>query len=267
MASHCFVDKDQIQSLASVILISLTPHYTPQLLLAPASWTTSNSWIMPYVVPSAQNTGYPHPTLSWMLSYLLASCKLQFFRKALFRRWDKTGVTSLLPHGIPPWSQLSLTLFPLLVLSLSSLLISVRVGTTSVLFSVIILASNTSLHPESRHPTNANEGGERREVKWPTGPELTPLLASTLCRGTLWGHLRPQKLLLFLNSHYVTNLVFISCSYYLSMFVTYVVFSPILTTNSQRTEATSQFLIFLGFSSSGLYIHLTNMYWKPTFSR
>lgn len=148
MASHCLVDKDQIQSLASVILISLILHCTPHPLLAPASWTTSNSWIMPYVAPSAQSTSYPTPlSVKCCLVHLLASCKLQFLQKALFRHQDKVGVTSL-SHGIHPCSQLSLTSLPLLVLPLSSLLISVRVGTIPVLFSVIILALNTSLDPE-----------------------------------------------------------------------------------------------------------------------
>lgn len=59
VASLCLEDKVQTHSLTSVILISLILHCTPQLPLAPACWTTSKSWITPYVVSSAQTTHTP----------------------------------------------------------------------------------------------------------------------------------------------------------------------------------------------------------------
>lgn len=59
MASHYLEDKNQIHSLAPVILVSLILHHTPHLVLAPASWTTSRSWIVPYAARSAQSTSYP----------------------------------------------------------------------------------------------------------------------------------------------------------------------------------------------------------------
>lgn len=92
---------------------------------------------------------HSYPLFLWLTGSQLifqSQCKLQFLREAFFRPPGRSE--SLPTPWHTPYSELSLTLLQLLVLSLSSLLSSVRVEAVSVLVIVIILALSTGLDSE-----------------------------------------------------------------------------------------------------------------------